>query len=122
MTDKPQSFSMTLGEDRKTVRLNLPATLTLKADELENVMRQLAVMRANMLPAMPDEDLNETSVWSVVPATRWYVSPDPDAPTQIRLYLMHLGYGWIWMPLARQGAEALMATMQKVLRNLPKLQ
>ena len=122
MAEPTPDFTMMLSEDKQSVQLSLRPGASFKAAELENIMRQLAWMRASMLPAVPDEDLNEQSLISAVPAFRWYVSPDQDAPTQIRLFLLHRGFGWVWLPLGQLQVKALIATMQRVLRHLPKLQ
>jgi hypothetical protein len=116
------NFTATISPSKQALTLTMPANTTMTANELEEFMRQLAVLRANLLPAQPDEDMNETTLYSIVPAVRWYVCPDQDAPTQIRLFLLHLGFGWIWIPLERSGASDMQAVMERCLQNLPKLQ
>jgi hypothetical protein len=113
--------TMMIAVDRKTIELEFSGKLTLTAGQLENFMRDLALWRAQMLPKMPDEELTDKSVYSVVPSQRWSVTLDQDAPTQIRLYLQHLGFGWVWLPLSQSGADQLHEAMQKTLQSRPKI-
>ncbi len=121
MPKKPQSFTMRLSESRTTMTLKMPSTVTLTALELENLMREFARMRASMTPALPDTDPGPETLWSVVPATRWYVQQD-EMPTQVRLSLMHLGFGWIWMPLSADATKRLSDMLLHYLQSRPQLQ
>lgn len=115
------SMTMKLSNDSKSLTVGWASEVTLNAAELESLMRDLAMMRARMLPEMPNQDLTVNTTFSVVPCTRWSTSLDPDAPTQIRLYLMHLGIGWVWIALNEQSCVELSEALGTMLRARPSL-
>jgi hypothetical protein len=57
-----------------------------------------------MLPAHPAVDLTPDTVVSSVPAIRWQVAPDT-FPAQFRHYLLHPGFGWVWIPMDQPNFE-----------------
>ena len=116
------TFEYSISEDRSELSVDLPSKkLTMTAAELEEFMRGLAVARAAMQPEMPNESMTATSLFSSVPCNRWQVTLDPDAPTQIRLFLQHLGFGWVWIPLSERNVSEMQDVMQHTLELRPKL-
>ena len=111
-----------LAEDRSSVALELPSQATLTGPELEELIRQLGAIRANLEPGVAERDLMPEDRVSSVPSVRWYVDQDPDAPTQLRLYLLHKGFGWIWLPLSETNVSAMHQVMVQVLQRRPRLQ
>ena len=111
-----------LAQDRQTLEVRVAKeSFKITAEELEGLMRELAFLRANMLPGVPNEAMTNLTIWSTVPCQRWQVAQDNDAPTQIRLFLQHLGFGWVWIPLSEANVSEMQHAMQTALRARPAL-
>ena len=94
-----------LSADRETLDLRVEGdSVSLKADEITELMRHLAWIRSTMVPAIPRVDITATTAMTAVPAVRWQVSEDP-IPGQYRLHILHPGYGWVWIALDRADCD-----------------
>jgi hypothetical protein len=87
---------------------SITAPAKLAAGQLDEIIRQLAWVRASMLPAHEPVDLTPETLVSSVPAIRWQATEDT-LPEQSRLHLLHPGFGWIWIPLDRSTFDLLSA-------------
>jgi hypothetical protein len=117
-------MKMTLAEDRKTAEVTLPgmtAPLVLSADDMSEIIRHLAWLRASMEPAHPAVDLTPGTLTSVVPAIRWQATED-EIPGQARLYLLHPGFGWLHIPLHRPAFDDMSAKLRLFLQARPAMQ
>lgn len=118
-------FEVALSDDKQSIQLTMPDSTkptTMNVLALEEFMRELAVVRTNMEPSMPQEDPKTNTLFSSVPCRRWYVMPDPQDNSRVRLFLQHSGFGWVWLSLAEPNANQMIAALQASLRNPPKPQ
>lgn len=109
---------VSVSKDRKELSLDMPnmsQPLNMSALELDEVIRQLAWIRASMLPEHEQVDLRPTDLVSAVPAVRWQATEDT-IPGQSRLHLLHPGYGWIWIPLDRETFDGISQSVRLFLQ------
>lgn len=99
-----------------TVAIGDGAAVKMSASELDEVIRQLGWLRASMQPAHAPVDPTPETLVSVVPALRWYVTDDT-RPRQARLFLLHLGFGWIWIPLDEEAFGRISRAVQPFLQG-----
>jgi hypothetical protein len=111
-------LTLSLSDDKKTALVALPnmaAPQNLSADELSDLIRHLAWLRAGMEPRHEPVDLTPDTLVSNVPAIRWQVTED-DIQSQCRLYLLHPGFGWSHIPLDQPSFDDLSAKARMFLR------
>ena len=96
--------------------------LKVDADSLQQIILDLALVRAQMEPPLPNQDLTENSLASAVPGSRWFVTIDEGAPTLMRVCLLHPGIGWVWIGLAHTQAAAMADAMQKLVPIVQQFQ
>jgi hypothetical protein len=125
-TEMIVAFKIILGlaEDRLSMDLTLPTSASpqrIDAEELSDLIRQLAWIRASMLPALPPVDLTPETQISSVPAIRWQATED-SLPEQSRLFLLHPGFGWSYIPLNRASFDDMSAKLRLFLQPRAKLQ
>ncbi len=116
----PIEMNLGLSEDRLTAEIQMPGTLgtlKLKADELTEFLYHLAGLRASMLPQHPNEALKPETLISNIPAVRWHATED-QVPGQARLYMLHPGFGWLFMGLLPQSVEDMAGTLRMIFRRL----
>jgi hypothetical protein len=125
LTNMPLEMKIKLAEDKGSLELQLPVepggALTLNSHELSDLIRHLAWMRTQILPAYPPVDLTPETLVSNVPAIRWQATED-DVPQQSRLYLLHPGFGWLHIPLNRAAFDNMSAKIRMFLQQSKKLQ
>ena len=112
-------IKLRLAEDRRTVEMMPAASTTpqtMNANELSDLIRQLAWVRAGMLPAHEPVDLKPETTISSVPAIRWQATEDL-VPEQARLFLLHPGFGWIYIPLDRPSFDDMSAKTRLFLQR-----
>jgi hypothetical protein len=114
-------FSGSLADDRSLVALAMPTDIQLSPEDLEEFIRALGRIRADMSPAVTENVLKPGTKISIVPIGAWHVQADPNAPTAVRIYLKHLGFGWISMSLNASQIGALTEALQTQLEHLPLL-
>jgi len=117
----PFEANLWLSDDRTTFGLTLPnmtAPQMMSADDLSDLIRHLARKRAEMLPAHENVAPNQDTPVSRVPAIRWHVIEDL-VPGQFRLYLLHPGFGWLWMPLNRSSFDQISRAARMFLQARP---
>jgi hypothetical protein len=117
-------INLCLAEDRRTIAMTPPTSTkpqTMNADELSNLIRHLAWIRARMLPAHEPVDLKPETPISGVPAIRWQATEDV-VPEQARLFLLHPGFGWIYIPLDRHSFDDMSAKTRLFLQRRLQLQ
>jgi len=112
-------FEMKLGlsEDRKTASITLPGMtepLQMNASEVEETIRHLAWFRSSMEPRIEPVDLKEETPISSVPAVRWQVTQD-ELPAQFRLFLLHPGFGWSYIPMDKASYDQMSAAARTFL-------
>ncbi len=69
-----------------------------------------------MLPQHPNEALKPETVVSNIPAVRWHATEDT-VPGQARLYMLHPGFGWLFMGLHQISVDDIAATMRAIFRR-----
>jgi hypothetical protein len=97
-------IKLTLSDDKRQLTVDVPdqsVTLLLAVQEIAGFIQHLAWMRANMEPPIPSGNLTPQTPVQKLPAIKWSVVQD-EIPGQCRLFLLHPGYGWIWIPLTRE--------------------
>ena len=117
--------SFTISEDRTTATIPFPGVsepTKMDADALQRLILDLALVRAQMEPCVPDRELDHGAVVSAVPGLRWVVMVDPEVPTLMRLCMLHPGIGWIWISLSRTQAAAMSGAVQNLLPELQQVQ
>ena len=117
--------SFQISEDRTTATIPFPGVdepMTMDADALQRLILDLALVRAQMEPRLPDRDLDHNAMVSVVPGLRWVMMVDPEVPTLMRLYLLHPGIGWIWISLCRTQAAEMAGAVKHLLPQLQRVQ
>ena len=112
-------ISVGLSEDRKTANVHLPTMASaqpMSADELSELIRQLAWVRTSMEPQHPAVDITPETLISNVPAVRYQVVED-DVPDQCRLFLLHPGFGWLYIHLPREAVTKIATDAQMFFRK-----
>ena len=113
-----------LSEDKTEFTLTLPSMtepVKMSAGELDDFIRQLAWTRASMQPEHAPVDLTPETQISSVPAVRWQMTED-EFPGQTRLFLLHPGFGWLWIPLDRPAFDRLSESARLFLQARPSMQ
>ena len=105
-------IAMQLSDDRTVAHLTTVSqpehSVDLTAVELEAAARAFIACRADMLPARYlDNPIGGTPVLSAR-QMRWWISGMDDG---IQVCLLHPGLGWIGIPLDKEGAKELKATI-----------
>jgi hypothetical protein len=117
-------IKLRLADDRRTIDLT-PTTsgkpITMNADELSGLIRHLAWVRASMFPPHEPVDLKPETTISSVPAIRWQATEDV-VPEQSRLFLLHPGFGWIYIRLDRPSFDDMSVKTRLFLQRRPQLQ
>lgn len=85
---------MNTTDDGKTIRLDINSTMT--ASQLETLMHELALARADMTPAVPgnrDTAIKDGSLATVEDGQSAVIAKRRDGG--FRLWLRHRGFGWL---------------------------
>ena len=80
------------------------AGYTLDAVQVDNMIVDLAQMRAEMKPTRPAVDPSSGTKINVATAGRWWVQKDG---ANIDLAVLHPGYGWVGIEMSPIAAEEL---------------
>ena len=110
-----------LSADSKVATIELEPRAKFTATQLEELLHLIAGLRALTKPPVPDENPTPQTRSSSVACIRWYLTKYPAAQTQIRLHLLHPGFGWVWIPLSEGVVTRMTGLMQHLLRNRPQL-
>jgi hypothetical protein len=108
-----------LQPDKTEASVSLPtmaSPLKMSAEELSDLIRQLAWLRASMLPEYPRENMKSGTQVSSVPAVHWQVTEDA-IPEQFRLHLLHPGFGWLAIPMDESNFDQMSAAAAQILRT-----
>jgi hypothetical protein len=115
-------MKISLSDDKTEAAIGLPsANLKLSAKGLSDLIRHLAWLRAGMLPAHAPVNLVPETQISNVPAIRWQATEDP-IPGQSRLFLLHPGFGWLYIPLDQAAFDKLSERVRLFLQAQPSIQ
>ena len=109
-------FQLSLDSTDATVTLGDGAAVKMSASELDEVIRQLGWLRASMQPRHAPVNPTPETLFSTVPAIRWHVTDDM-LPSQARLFLLHPGFGWIWIPLDQEAFDKISRAVQPYLQT-----
>lgn len=117
-------MNLELSQDRKTVSITLPgmtAPQEMNGPELQELIQHLAWVRSSMEPQIEPVDLKPETQISSVPAVRWQVTQD-DIPAQFRLFLLHPGFGWSYIPMDRESFGQMSAAARMFLEATSSIQ
>ena len=118
-------ITLALGPEAKTAELTisgLAEPISLSVADVDTLIQHLAGLRASMQPAFPDQDPAPGTRAVSGAGMRWFARQDPQVETQGQLWMMHPGYGWLSIPLAKTGLAQLAGQLQHIHDRLPKLQ
>ncbi len=100
--------ALALNEQRTTLTIKSPSApsggLALDAAQVDNMIAELAQMRAEMKPPRPAVDPSPGTKINVATAGRWWVQKDG---ANVDLAVLHPGYGWVGIEMNRSAAEQL---------------
>jgi hypothetical protein len=114
----PIEMNMILSDDRRTAEIQMPGTLgslTLNAAEMTEFIYRMAWLRSTMLPEHPHQDLTPETQISNVPAVRWQATEHTEEG-QAKLFMLHPGFGWLFIPLHQPSFEAMALKLKAILR------
>lgn len=116
MEDSLTSMQVMISADRQTASLTWPeGQQSLAAEHVEQLIRGLAEVRAQMLPTPPAADPRSGD--TVILASRWYVEPDAAARDQSRVMLQVPGLGWCGIVLDGSASRQLITLMESFLQR-----
>lgn len=105
-----------LNDDKTRLRVLFPTTppvaFDMDTDEVDDLIGNLAEMRANMLPGVEMTDPDPGTRLNVATNGRWYVQPTPDGGAA--LCILHPGYRWVAMRLDAGAAGQLVQILQSL--------
>jgi hypothetical protein len=115
-----QNFSLGLSEDGTTLSIAIdsgaaPAQLT--AEAVDELIRELATMRARMTPIHPAEPAATPDSTYTGDNLLWCIRASPHIAA-VELCIQHPGLGWIAMPLSRAQIEDLETSIAFTLQDL----
>ena len=119
MQDQPQSpfddFQYRISEDKQSVTLSSPG-VTLSAQQLDQLIHSLAMMRTTLAPEHPF-DLPRLDEWLYHPLDGWHLLPrrtatGTPADEGFLLLVRSPGLGWCQAEIPPEQAKALLAFLQ----------
>jgi len=112
----PLDFKAQVSADVTEAKLEIPSPLTVGAEDLEELIRQLAWVRASMKPEVPLSDPVRGTKKSSVSALRYFLAHQ-ETPDKLELMLLHPGFGWLGMILNKDAFERLVQLGRLVLHQ-----
>lgn len=111
------SIELKVSDDRTT--LSLSGTAKLSAEAVDQLIRDLAAARANLIPVHPAELPADRNKLHHGDNLLWTVKAAPDTST-IQFATQHPGLGWTAMWLSRAQVEDLQTSLEFELVKIPE--
>ena len=109
--------SLSASDDTLTATVN-GQTLQLTTDEVDDLIRRLAELRAGMKPVHPAEPSPEPARTFTGDNLLWCVRAAPHI-SALEVGIQHPGLGWIVVPLSRAQVEDFQTCLEFSLNDLP---
>jgi hypothetical protein len=115
-----QPIKLKLSSDNTNAALSIAgATADLTALDIDNLIRDLAAVRAKMTPVHPAEPPSDPAKLHHGDNLLWTVSAAPEK-SAIRFATQHPGLGWMAMWLSRAQVEDLQTSFEFELVKIPE--